>query len=87
METDLDPLSLLTLKQTADLLRVSPRVVRVMIQRNELLALRVGRQWRIRSSQLARWIEGELSSRVLTPDQQNVKADDADSIEQCFGAP
>ena len=68
METDLDPLSLLTLKQTADLLRVSPRVVRVMIQRNELLALRVGRQWRIRSSQLARWIEGELSSRVLTPD-------------------
>jgi len=68
METDLDPLSLLTLKQTADLLRVSPRVVRVMIQRNELLALRVGRQWRIRSSQLAKWIEGELSSPVLTPD-------------------
>jgi excisionase family DNA binding protein len=68
METDLDPPSLLTLKQTADLLRVSPRVVRVMIQRNELLALRVGRQWRIRSSQLAKWIEGELSSRVLTSD-------------------
>jgi excisionase family DNA binding protein len=68
METDLDPLSLLTLKQTADLLRVSPRVVRVMIQRNELLALRVGRQWRIRSSQLAKWIEAELSSRVLTSD-------------------
>jgi len=68
METDLDPLSLLTLKQTADLLRVSPRVVRVMIQRNELLALKVGRQWRIRSSQIAKWIAAELSSPVLTPD-------------------
>ena len=70
METDLDPLSLLTLKQTADLLRVSPRVVRVMIQRNELLALKVGRQWRIRSSQIAKWIAAELSSPVLAPDSR-----------------
>jgi excisionase family DNA binding protein len=68
METDLDPLSLLTLKQTADLLRVSPQVVRVMIQRNELLAFKVGRQWRIRSSQIAKWIAADLSSPVLTPD-------------------
>ena len=62
METDLDPLSLLTLKQTADLLRVSPHVVRVMIRRNELSAFKVGRQWRIRSSQIAKWIEAELSA-------------------------
>ena len=57
MENDLDPLRLLTLKQTADLLRVSQRTVRVMIQRNELLAFKVGRQWRIQESELIKFIQ------------------------------
>jgi excisionase family DNA binding protein len=67
MENRDEPIRLLTLKQTADLLRVSPQVVLVMIQRDELSAFKVGRQWRIRSSQVAKWIEGELSSPVVTP--------------------
>ena len=73
METDLEPLRLLTLKQTAELLRVSPQVVRVIIQRNELLAFKVGRQWRIRSMKSPNGLQPiflPLCSRLI---QQNVK--------------
>jgi excisionase family DNA binding protein len=58
METDLDPLQLLTTRQVAELLQVSQRTIERLIRCKELPALKVGRQWRIRSSQLAKWIEG-----------------------------
>ena len=58
MENDLEPLRFLTLQEAAELLQVSKRTVERLIRCNELPALKVGRQWRIRSSQLAKWIEG-----------------------------
>jgi excisionase family DNA binding protein len=58
METDLDPLQLLTTRQAAELLQVSKRTVARLISRKELPALKVGGQWRVRSSQIAKWIEG-----------------------------
>jgi excisionase family DNA binding protein len=57
METDLDP-QLLTIRQVAELLRVSKRTVKRLISRKELPALKIGGQRRIRASQLAKWIEG-----------------------------
>ena len=72
MENDLEPLRFLTLQEAADLLQVSKRTVERLIRCKELPALKVGVQWRICASQLAKWIEGlndsELSSPVLTPD-------------------
>jgi excisionase family DNA binding protein len=57
METDLDPLQLLTTRQVAELLKVSKRTIERLISRKELPALKVGGQWRIRASELAKWIE------------------------------
>ena len=58
METDLDPLQLLTTQQAAELLQVSKRTIARLISRKELSALKVGGQWRISASQLTKWIEG-----------------------------
>ena len=62
METDLDPLRLLTTQQAAELLQVSKRTVARLISRKELPALKIGGQRRISVSQLAKWIE-ELHER------------------------
>jgi excisionase family DNA binding protein len=61
METHLenhdDPVRLLTLKETADMLQLSGRTVHRMIQRKELPAFRVGGQWRVNQKQLTKWMQ------------------------------
>lgn len=52
------PLRLLTLQETAELLQVSQRTVNRMIQDKKLPAFKVGGQWRVRESQLTKWLEG-----------------------------
>ena len=63
MSNTLEGLRLLTLPEAADLLQVSTRTLQRMIRRNELPALKVGGQWRVRESQLTRWIEVREESR------------------------
>jgi excisionase family DNA binding protein len=58
MSENLDGLRLLTLPEAAELLHVSTRTLQRMIQRKDLPAFKVGGQWRVRESQLTRWIEG-----------------------------
>jgi excisionase family DNA binding protein len=58
MSDNLDGLRLLTLPEAAELLHVSTRTLQRMIQRKDLPAFKVGGQWRVRESQLTRWIEG-----------------------------
>jgi excisionase family DNA binding protein len=58
MENDIDPLRFLTLRQTADVLQVSQRTVLRMARSKELPALKVGGQWRVRESELTKWLEG-----------------------------
>jgi excisionase family DNA binding protein len=58
-ENDLNqPLRLLTLQETAELLQVSQRTVNRMIQDKKLPAFKVGGQWRVRESQLSKWLQG-----------------------------
>ena len=57
MSNTLEGLRLLTLTEAAELLQVSTRTLQRMIRRNELPAFKVGGQWRVRESQLTRWIE------------------------------
>ena len=52
------PLRLLTLQETAELLQVSQRTVNRMIQDKKLPAFKVGGQWRVRESQLTKWLQG-----------------------------
>jgi excisionase family DNA binding protein len=58
MENRDEPIRLLTLKETAELLRVSSRTVMGMVKRKELLALKVGHQWRVNESHLSKWMQG-----------------------------
>ena len=57
METDRDPLRFLTLQEAAELLQVPKRTLQSMVQRNELPAFKVGRQWRIQESELIKFIQ------------------------------
>lgn len=58
MENEVKPLRLLTVSETAELLSVSKRTLERMIRRNEFPAFKVGGQWRINESHLAKWIRG-----------------------------
>ena len=58
MDNDSENLRLLTLPEAAELLHVSTRTLQRMIRRNELPAFKVGGQWRVRESQLTKWIQG-----------------------------
>lgn len=58
MNESIEHLRLLTLPEAAELLHVSTRTLQRMIRRNELPAFKVGGQWRVRESQLTRWIQG-----------------------------
>ena len=66
MRDSLDGLRLLTLPEAAELLQVSTRTLQRMIRRKDLPAFKVGGQWRVRESQLARWIEGREDSSVAS---------------------
>ena len=57
MDRNFERLQLLTLAEAARLLHVSTRTLQRMIRNNDLPALKVGGQWRLRESQLTDWIE------------------------------
>jgi excisionase family DNA binding protein len=61
-EIKTDQIRLLTLDEAAELLQVSKRTLQRMIQSKKLPAFKVGKQWRIRTTQLQRWIEHRESS-------------------------
>ena len=73
MSDTLDGLRLLTLPEAAALLHVSTRTLQRMIRRKDLPAFKVGGQWRVRESQLTRWIEGR-EDRVVDVDERDRKA-------------
>jgi excisionase family DNA binding protein len=59
MENDLEPLRFLTFQEAAELLQVSKRTLHRMVQRSDSPAfVKVGGQWRIRASELAKWLQG-----------------------------
>ena len=62
MEKRLDNLRLLSLVEAAEVLQVSTRTLQRMIQHKELPAFKVGGQWRIRESQLIKWVERKETS-------------------------
>jgi excisionase family DNA binding protein len=68
MDRNFDQIRLLTLAEAARLLHVSTRTLQRMIHGNNLPALKVGGQWRVRESQLTEWIQRRESRH--TPDGQ-----------------
>jgi excisionase family DNA binding protein len=61
----------LTVQEVSDLLRVSVYTVRRWIKDGALPAYKVGRGWRIRDTDLDRWLDGrrppELSGNQMVP--------------------
>lgn len=58
--------------ETAELLQVSPRTVQRLIHEKECLLGRVGHQWRINESQLAKWIKGRQRRPRQNPRSGNL---------------
>ncbi len=56
-------MKVMTVQETARLLEVDERTVYRLIGRGELPAFKVGRQWRLRLSDIEGWIEGQLRLR------------------------
>jgi excisionase family DNA binding protein len=71
MENDLDTPRLLTLTETAELMQVSKLTLHRMLRRNELPAFKVGRQWRVRESELTKWILGRENAPDIAQCPQN----------------
>src|SRR5215467_14407374 len=63
MESDIDPVRVLTLQQAADVLQISLRTASRMAQSKQLPAFKVGGQWRVRESELAKWLDEGLNER------------------------
>jgi excisionase family DNA binding protein len=57
MAKDPESPPVLTIRDIAELLHLSPRTVERMIRRKKIPAYKVGGQWRVSRSRLARWIQ------------------------------
>lgn len=53
---------LLTSEEAADRFRVHPKTVIRMARNHDLPAVRIGKLWRFRESDLARWAEDQVES-------------------------
>jgi excisionase family DNA binding protein len=50
-------MELLTVEETASMLKLSPYTIREMLNQKKLPGIKVGRQWRIREQDLLRFLE------------------------------
>lgn len=57
MEDNFESISILTIKDAVELMQLSERTVRRLISSERFPACKIGHQWRIRSSDLAKWIQ------------------------------
>jgi PTS system nitrogen regulatory IIA component len=70
---------LVTSKQLAEYLQLSPRTVYRMLERNELPGVRVGGQWRFRKSEVDYWLDRRLH-RLDTAQLGELSADAEGSV-------
>ncbi len=57
----------ITVEELAERLKVNPRTIQRIIQRKELPALRVGRQWRFKREWVSEWLE----KRTVNKEEDN----------------
>ena len=50
-----------TVQEVADYLRLKPETVRSMARRDELPAVKLGRVWRFRSTEIVGWIDENIT--------------------------
>lgn len=57
----------MTTDEVLDYLKVTPRTIYRLIRSGDLPAIRIGRQWRFRQSDLDAWLERRRSNLRVTP--------------------
>ncbi|MCF7944892.1 MAG: PTS sugar transporter subunit IIA [Spirochaetia bacterium] len=70
---------ILTLNEVAEYLKIAPKTVSRMIQKNEIPCMKIGGQWRFRKSSIDEW----LHTKMVQTSEQNIigmMETDADSV-------
>lgn len=65
MQHEADPLDVLTVEEVASKLKLSPLSIRRMLYSGRLRAFKVGREWRLRRSDILDFME--LNSNIKSP--------------------
>jgi excisionase family DNA binding protein len=58
---------LMTIKEVADFLRISTISAYSWVRDGKLPAIRIGKEWRVRSRDLDQWLEVRSTARQMTP--------------------
>ncbi|NQU42392.1 helix-turn-helix domain-containing protein [bacterium] len=53
----------LTVEEMAEMLKVNPRTIQRLVNRKELPAVRVGKQWRFRREWVEEWLDKQTVNR------------------------
>ena len=53
----------ITPEELANALKVNPRTIQRLIERKELQAIRIGRQWRFRREWVTEWLESKTVNK------------------------
>ena len=59
----------LTLREVAELLKLSEKTIYRLVQQGKIPAFKVGGSWRFRSSDIEAWIEGQVGGKLGTTEQ------------------
>ena len=51
---------LLTVEEAAELLRITPRTLKEWCRRGKVPCVKVGREWRLKASELEAWMKPEM---------------------------
>jgi len=54
----------LTVEELAKKLKVNPRTIQRLIERKELPAIRIGKQWRFRRETVTEWLESNTVNKA-----------------------
>ncbi|HEY0071287.1 MAG TPA: helix-turn-helix domain-containing protein [Chloroflexia bacterium] len=67
-------MELLTVEETASILKLSPYTIREMLNQKKLPGIKVGRQWRIREQDLLRFLESGTATATEADGTDNARS-------------
>jgi excisionase family DNA binding protein len=62
-----------TTNEIADLLKMNIQVIARKLKHGELLGYKIGKDWRVKESDLMEWLEGHSNRNVMNPGRQIVE--------------
>ena len=62
-----------TTSEIAELLKMNIQVIARKLQHGELTGYKIGKDWRVKESDLLKWLEGHSNKNIMNPGQQIVE--------------